>query len=111
MTFKEILHRLDHFTAPPKDGDYDEHVQNAMRAVYDLMRPQGDLQLLRLSHLVKKLSMSKSAIRKLMLSGDFPKPIRLGKNIDVWNEETINRWFKVKEGSVLPESDLPHGEK
>lgn len=105
------MHRLDHFTAPPKDGDYDQHTHDAMRAVYDLMAPGNNMQLLRLTHLVKKLSMSKSAIRKLMLEGEFPKPIRIGKNIDVWNEETINRWFKAKEGSVLSQSHLSHGQE
>ena len=60
------------------------------------------MQLLRLTHLVKKLSMSKSAIRKLMKEGEFPKPIRIGANIDVWNEDTIDQWFEAKERGLLP---------
>lgn len=36
-TFETILRMLDDYTAPPEDGDYDRHTQEAMRAVYDIM--------------------------------------------------------------------------
>lgn len=32
--FMEIYPELDTFTAPPEDGDYDEHIQRAMESVY-----------------------------------------------------------------------------
>jgi len=108
MNFKEIMYQLDDFTRGPANGDYDEHCHNAMKAVYDLMKHTKDIQLLRIGHLVRKLSISKSAIRKLMAEGEFPKPIRIGRNIDVWNQKTVNEWFETKEGSVLPKPDLSH---
>ena len=37
MTFSEVMDELDYFTAPPKDGDYDRHIHDAMKAVYDLV--------------------------------------------------------------------------
>lgn len=36
-TFEIVLSMLDEYTAPPEDGDYDRHTQEAMRAVYDIM--------------------------------------------------------------------------
>lgn len=39
MSFDEVIEVLDHYTAPPKDGDYDQHTLLAMRAVYDLVAP------------------------------------------------------------------------
>ena len=38
MTFAEVMEKLNDFTARPKDGDWDEHTQAAMKAVYDLMQ-------------------------------------------------------------------------
>lgn len=35
--FEVVLEMLDEYTAPPKDGDYDRHTQEAMKAVYDIM--------------------------------------------------------------------------
>jgi len=111
MEFKEVMLILDRFTAPPQNGDFDEHTKNAMRAVYDLMKTQcRHLQLLRISHLQQRLNISKSVIRRMIQDGDFPKPIRIGKNIDVWQEKTINSWFETQKRSVLPEPDLSHGE-
>ncbi len=37
-TFKECMEELEHYTAPPKDGDYDQHTQNGMKAMYDLVK-------------------------------------------------------------------------
>jgi hypothetical protein len=36
-TFETVLGMLDEYTAPPEDGDYDNHTLKAMRAVYDIM--------------------------------------------------------------------------
>ena len=38
MTFDQVLKRLDKYTAAPKDGDYDRHTMEAMKAVYLLMQ-------------------------------------------------------------------------
>lgn len=35
ITFKEVVEKLDRFTAPPPDGDHEQHLMNAMKAVYD----------------------------------------------------------------------------
>ena len=37
-TFAQVLFALDHYTAKPKDNDYDRHVYQAMRSVYDMCK-------------------------------------------------------------------------
>lgn len=37
MTFHELLSKMDEFTAPPKDGDYDAHVMKAIKKAHELM--------------------------------------------------------------------------
>lgn len=37
MTFEELIGRMDKWTAPPKDGDYDAHVMSAIRTAYNIL--------------------------------------------------------------------------
>ena len=37
MTFEQLISRMDMWTAPPKDGDYDAHVHSAIKTAYNIL--------------------------------------------------------------------------
>ena len=51
---------------------------------------------LRITEVVKKISVSKSAILQWSREGNFPNPIKLSPKVTVWEEEKIDEWVKSK---------------
>lgn len=41
-------------------------------------------------------SISKSHIRKLVRDGEFPKPVKLGRQKTVWTIESVNQWIESR---------------
>ena len=51
----------------------------------------------RLPDLVAMLPVSKHTILKMVQSGHFPKPIKIGKRAVAWSVSEIQDWLKRKE--------------
>lgn len=50
--------------------------------------------LLRLEAVMPRVGLRKTAIWKLMRSGDFPESIRIkGTKVKAWDSESIDRWI------------------
>lgn len=55
------------------------------------------MKVLRPTEVVKLLSISKSALYRWIESGDFPKPIKLGRRASGWTIHQIEDWLKSKQ--------------
>ena len=55
-----------------------------------------EIQFYRISHLQKKLGVSRSSLWSWVKQGSFPKPIKLGKNCTAWNASDINHWVEER---------------
>lgn len=55
-------------------------------------------KLLRLKKVLAKVPFSKSHLHVLMREGNFPKPIKIGRN-SFWKESDVDQWIdeKIKE--------------
>ncbi len=51
---------------------------------------------LRITDVIKKLSVSRSAILQWSREGSFPKPIKLSPKVTIWDEEKIDEWVQSK---------------
>ena len=51
---------------------------------------------LRITDVIKKISVSRSAILQWWREGNFPKPIKLSPKVTIWDEEIIDEWVKSK---------------
>lgn len=60
------------------------------------MQNNNEIKFYRLSQLKKKLSVSRSSIWAWVKQGEFPKPIKLGKNCTAWNAEDIQAWIEKR---------------
>jgi prophage regulatory protein len=56
----------------------------------------NEIQFYRISHLQKKLGVSRSSLWSWVKQGSFPKPIKLGKNCTAWNASDINNWVEER---------------
>jgi prophage regulatory protein len=56
----------------------------------------NDINLYRITQLVKKLVISKSTIWLWVKEGSFPKPIRLGKKSVAWLASDIENWIQER---------------
>lgn len=54
------------------------------------------MRFIRLPEVMERVSVSRSAIYKLMDKGDFPKSISLGRKCVVWDEESVINWMAEK---------------
>ena len=52
--------------------------------------------LLRISDVSKKTTLSKSTIWLKLSQGSFPRPGKLGPSINVWKESDIDSWIASK---------------
>ena len=55
-----------------------------------------EIQFYRISHLQKKLGVSRSSLWSWVKQGSFPKPIKLGRNCTAWNSADIDQWVSQK---------------
>ena len=37
VDYRELMHKMDNYTAPPVDGDHENHTQKAIKAVYNIL--------------------------------------------------------------------------
>lgn len=56
----------------------------------------NDINLYRITQLVKKLVISKSTIWLWVKEGSFPKPIRLGKKSVAWLASDVENWIQER---------------
>ena len=64
-------------------------------------------RLLRRREIEKTTGMSRSSIYRLMQSGDFPRPVRVGLSAVRWRESDITTWLEsrpVATGDTGPNS-------
>lgn len=52
--------------------------------------------LLRLPRVCAQVGLSKSQIYRLIRTGEFPPPVRLGANSVAWPTERVNAWISGK---------------
>jgi len=50
-------------------------------------------RFLRLREMLWRVGLSRSAVYRMINTGDFPKQIRLNKNTSVWSENDIIAWM------------------
>jgi prophage regulatory protein len=55
-----------------------------------------EIQFYRISHLQKRLGVSRSSLWSWVKQGLFPKPIKLGKNCTAWNSADIDNWISER---------------
>jgi prophage regulatory protein len=55
-------------------------------------------QALRLPQVLSKIGISRSHLYRMVLSGQFPKSIKLSERTVVWNEAEIDQWLENKFG-------------
>ena len=54
------------------------------------------LRLLRLPEVVSRVGLRRSAIYRLVASGTFPPPVRLGRRCSVWPSHEIDEWIRAR---------------
>jgi len=64
MRFEDLLKipEIQHFTAPPEDGDYDAHTQAAMKAVFEYQQSKIDQLDIYITHLLEDIKASIQSI-------------------------------------------------
>ena len=64
--------------------------------------PSQDVQLLRISDVVKLTTLSKSCIHLWVAQGRFPKPLTISATVKVWRKSQIECWLNSMEvGAVV----------
>ena len=59
--------------------------------------PSQDVQLLRISDVVKLTTLSKSCIHLWVAQGRFPKPLTISATVKVWRKSQIECWLNSME--------------
>lgn len=54
------------------------------------------MKFLRLPEVRQAVGMSRSQIYRMIQSGQFPKPVKLGTRMAVWPDEAIEKWQASK---------------
>jgi prophage regulatory protein len=67
-----------------------------------LQRAHADdlIRVVRMKELMELLGAGETTIRRWMLRGDFPKPIRLSVRHVGWLLGDVERWIKERKGGV-----------
>ena len=61
------------------------------------------MKFLRLPEVRSTVGMSRSQIYRLIQSGEFPKPVKLGLRVSVWPDNDIQAW-QAKQIAAVPRS-------
>lgn len=64
-----------------------------MEATLNPTLPQPNRQLLGISEVLGRLSISKSVLYVLRRKGEFPNPVQLSPGRVAWREKDINDWI------------------
>jgi prophage regulatory protein len=57
---------------------------------------QGNTSLQKLNEVIDDTKLSKSSVYRKAAIGEFPQPIRLGKNSVAWIRDEIQQWIKTR---------------
>jgi len=57
------------------------------------MQMESNIKLLRIADVSKKTTLAKSTIWLKMAQGEFPKPTKISRAINVWKESDIDTWI------------------
>jgi prophage regulatory protein len=58
--------------------------------------------LLRLDQVCARVGLRKSTIYKLLASGDFPQPVRLGSRTSAWHASEVDGWIAGRQRVLTP---------
>ena len=58
------------------------------------------MKFLRLPEVKAAVGMSRSQIYRLIQSGQFPKPVKLGPRVSMWPDNIVKEWQEEKVGSL-----------
>lgn len=64
-------------------------------------------RIIRLPDVEKAVGLKKSAIYKLIKTGDFPAQIKLGKHASGWSESDVQAWIRKKAGREPANDEQP----
>ncbi len=62
-----------------------------------LLQTTGEAVIIKLPEVLALTKISKSTLYRFMESGDFPRPIRLGKRARAWRKTDIEEWLETRE--------------
>ena len=54
------------------------------------------MKLLRIEEVSSMTSLSRSTIKRMVRAGEFPAPIRVGKNRVAWEKEELEAWVQER---------------
>ena len=57
-----------------------------------------DTRLIRLPELTQRLGIGKTKLYALIKSGEFPKPVKLGK-ASLWSSDKVSKWIDEQVGA------------
>jgi len=55
------------------------------------------MKMLRLHEVVRRVTLSRATIYRMMHLGRFPKPMRIGLRTKAWIEEEVDAWFRERD--------------
>ena len=58
--------------------------------------------MLRLPQVLAKIGLSRSATYEMINSGDFPKPVKLGKRAVGWVDHDVENWLIERRNAQSP---------
>lgn len=56
----------------------------------------GNLTLLRLREVCRRIGISRSEIYRRIATGDFPQPVKLGERASAWPEHEVTAWCEAR---------------
>lgn len=55
-----------------------------------------EVRLIRQTEVLQRTSLSRTTLYRMIVSGRFPKPLRIGAKLNVWPEREIDAWLHAK---------------
>ena len=66
-------------------------------------------RFLRLREMLWRVGLSRSAVYRMINTGDFPKQIKLNKTTAVWSENAIIAWMDQQKAALDPDQSPQQG--
>ena len=57
------------------------------------------VRLVRPAPLCKRLGVSRATLHRWVTSGEFPRPVKIGRRAVAWSEEAISAWLAAREAA------------
>ena len=67
-----------------------------------LKSPEAKM-ILRMKEVCSELGVSRASVYRLLQSGSFPKPLKLGKRAIGWERDHIQQWVKSRSAALQTE--------